>query len=140
MTVASGRAGTFRWDAGRVLVLITLCTAQLIASIDVTVVNVALPAISSGVGLDHADLQWAVSAYQRDGGRRGPGTRAGGSRGGSGQCTRTVGGALGLAGVSAVVASHASAGPDDAIGRGFVVCAALLGVAALCSLGLFRRR
>jgi len=42
--------------------------------------------------------------------------------------------------VSAVVASHASAGPDDAIGRGFVVCAALLGVAALCSLGLFRRR
>lgn len=54
--------------------------------------------------------------------------------------TRTVGGALGLAGVSAVVASHASAGPDDAIGRGFVVCAALLGVAALCSLGLFRRR
>jgi len=63
MTVASGRAGTFRWDAGRVLVLITLCTAQLIASIDVTVVNVALPAISSGVGLDHADLQWAVSAY-----------------------------------------------------------------------------
>ena len=63
MTVASGRAGTFRWDAGRVLMLITLCTGQLIASIDVTVVNVALPAISSGVGLDHADLQWAVSAY-----------------------------------------------------------------------------
>ena len=49
MTVASGRAGTFRWDAGRVLMLITLCTGQLIASIDVTVVNVALPAISSGL-------------------------------------------------------------------------------------------
>ena len=56
-------AAAFRWDGARILVLVVLCTAQLIESIDVTVVNVALPAIGAGLDLDDTDLQWVVSAY-----------------------------------------------------------------------------
>jgi len=62
--VAQSRAAEgFRWSTVRIVALATLCTAQLIESIDVTVANVALPAMKFDLGLSQASLQWVVSAY-----------------------------------------------------------------------------
>ncbi|MGI8413161.1 MAG: MFS transporter [Solirubrobacteraceae bacterium] len=56
-------ARRFTWRSAEILALSTLCIAQLIESIDVTVVNVALPAIRTGLNFSQANLQWVVSAY-----------------------------------------------------------------------------
>ena len=61
--VAPAPASQFRWRAVHVMALATLCVAQLIESVDVTVVNVALPAIKAGLGFSDGGLQWVVSAY-----------------------------------------------------------------------------
>jgi EmrB/QacA subfamily drug resistance transporter len=45
------------------LALTLLCLAQLMLVLDVTVVNVALPAIGHGLRLGRADLTWALTAY-----------------------------------------------------------------------------
>jgi len=139
MTVASGRAGTFRWDAGRVLMLITLCTTQLIASIDVTVVNVALPAISSGLASTTRTCSGPCLPTSTMAAVAGLGPEQAGVAAGLANATRTVGGALGLAGVSAVVASHASAGPD-ARSAGLRRLRRSPRRCRSVSLGLFRRR
>jgi EmrB/QacA subfamily drug resistance transporter len=47
-----------RWRA-----LVLLCLAQFMVILDVTVVNVALPAIGADLGLDRAALTWVVTAY-----------------------------------------------------------------------------
>jgi len=47
-----------RWRA-----LVLLCLAQFMVILDVTVVNVALPAIGADLALDRAALTWAVTAY-----------------------------------------------------------------------------
>src|ERR1700751_3313579 len=44
-------------------VLIVLCLAQFMVTLDATVVNVALPSIGRGLHFAAADLQWAVTAY-----------------------------------------------------------------------------
>jgi EmrB/QacA subfamily drug resistance transporter len=43
--------------------LIVLCAAQFMVILDITVVNVALPAIGDALDLAAADLQWVVTAY-----------------------------------------------------------------------------
>ena len=43
--------------------LILACLAQFMVILDVSVVNVALPAISHGLGFSEQDLQWVVNAY-----------------------------------------------------------------------------
>lgn len=45
------------------LVLTVVCLAQLMVVLDMTVVNVALPSISTDLGFAPADLQWVVNAY-----------------------------------------------------------------------------
>lgn len=55
-TTAPARSG--RWVA-----LGLLCLAQLMLMLDVTVVNVALPDIGSGLHLDRATLTWVLTAY-----------------------------------------------------------------------------
>src|SRR4030088_2611051 len=56
---AGGQApGSRRW-----LALGLLCLAQLMLILDITVVNVALPDIGSGLGLDRATLTWVLAAY-----------------------------------------------------------------------------
>lgn len=45
------------------LVLTVVCLCQLMVVLDMTVVNVALPAISTDLHFDPADLQWVVNAY-----------------------------------------------------------------------------
>jgi EmrB/QacA subfamily drug resistance transporter len=43
--------------------LLLACLAQFMVILDVSVVNVALPAIRHGLGFTEADLQWVVNAY-----------------------------------------------------------------------------
>ncbi len=45
------------------LLLALLCAAQLIVILDITIVNVALPAIGSDLELGPADLSWVGNAY-----------------------------------------------------------------------------
>src|SRR5919106_2919791 len=47
-----------RWQA-----LSLLCLAQFMVILDITVVNVALPAIGADLSLDRAALTWVVTAY-----------------------------------------------------------------------------
>ncbi|MFI6818629.1 MFS transporter [Nonomuraea sp. NPDC050328] len=44
-------------------VLVLLCLAQFMLIIDITVVQVALPAVGSGLDLDREALTWVVTAY-----------------------------------------------------------------------------
>ncbi|MFF7840635.1 MFS transporter [Streptomyces ossamyceticus] len=58
-TDRSGRRG--RTPAWAVLVLV--CGGQFLVILDVSVVNVALPAMRSDLGIGEAGLQWVVNAY-----------------------------------------------------------------------------
>ena len=44
-------------------ILATLCLAQLMISLDVLIVNIALPSAQRALGFGIADRQWAVTAY-----------------------------------------------------------------------------
>jgi EmrB/QacA subfamily drug resistance transporter len=52
------RAGGRPW-----MIVALLCAAQFMLILDITVVNVALPAIQADVGIALVDLQWVVTAY-----------------------------------------------------------------------------
>ena len=43
--------------------LVLACVAQFMVILDVSVVNVALPSIQSGLDFSHQNLQWVVNAY-----------------------------------------------------------------------------
>ncbi len=45
------------------LVLLLLLGSQFMLSVDFSILNVALPQVGAGVGLDHASLAWVVTAY-----------------------------------------------------------------------------
>ncbi|GGY31471.1 MFS transporter [Streptomyces omiyaensis] len=45
------------------LVLVVLCAAQFMVSLDFSVLNVALPALGADLGLSPSALQWAVTAF-----------------------------------------------------------------------------
>ncbi|MGA5566031.1 MFS transporter [Streptomyces platensis] len=45
------------------LVLLLLCGAQFIIALDFSILNVALPVLGRDLGMDQADLQWAVTAF-----------------------------------------------------------------------------
>lgn len=47
----------------RRLVLVTMCAGYFLVLLDVTIVNVSLPRIASGLGAGVSDLQWVVDAY-----------------------------------------------------------------------------
>jgi EmrB/QacA subfamily drug resistance transporter len=47
----------------RTLILATLCLASFLISVDVTIVNVALPTLVRDLGASTTDLQWIVDAY-----------------------------------------------------------------------------
>jgi EmrB/QacA subfamily drug resistance transporter len=50
-------------DRRRRATLIVVCLAQLMIVLDVTIVNVALPAIQSDLGFSQAGLTWVVNAF-----------------------------------------------------------------------------
>ena len=43
--------------------LLLICVAQLMATLDVTIVNLALPAVQGSLGLSNAGLAWVIDAY-----------------------------------------------------------------------------
>jgi EmrB/QacA subfamily drug resistance transporter len=45
------------------LVLALVCTAQFMVSLDIAIVNVALPAVQADLGMGQSALQWVVVAY-----------------------------------------------------------------------------
>ena len=53
----------FTWTRTHVLALVVLCLAALLDTIDVTVVNVAMPAIRNSLGFSEGGLAWMVAAY-----------------------------------------------------------------------------
>jgi MFS family permease len=46
-----------------VAVLLVLCVGHVLETVDITITNVALPAIRAGAGFDDADLSWVVNGY-----------------------------------------------------------------------------
>src|SRR4051794_23557924 len=60
MTVASAPAPI---DRRRWAALFVVCLAQLMIVLDVTIVNVALPAIQDDLGFSQSSLTWVVNAF-----------------------------------------------------------------------------
>src|SRR5215475_6464970 len=59
----SGAAGTAAGSSRRWLVLAVICVAYLMVTLDVTVMNLALPSAQDDLGFTNADRQWIVTAY-----------------------------------------------------------------------------
>ncbi|MGH3169990.1 MAG: MFS transporter, partial [Trebonia sp.] len=59
----AGGGAEFRWTRRHVLALAVLCLAALLDTIDVTVVNVAMPAIRNSLHFSESGLAWMVDAY-----------------------------------------------------------------------------
>ncbi|WP_333770827.1 MFS transporter [Streptomyces sp. IBSBF 2435] len=59
----SGAAGPPAADSRRWLILIVICTAYLMITLDVTVMNLALPSAQDALHFSNADKQWVVTAY-----------------------------------------------------------------------------
>ncbi|MBV9197201.1 MAG: MFS transporter [Solirubrobacterales bacterium] len=57
-TVATPSSNSRRWPT-----LLVVCLAQLMIVLDVTIVNVALPAIQHDLGFSQANLTWIVNAF-----------------------------------------------------------------------------
>jgi MFS family permease len=47
----------------RLVILVTCCLALVLAAMDVTIVNIALPAIRSDLHATVAELQWSIDGY-----------------------------------------------------------------------------
>jgi EmrB/QacA subfamily drug resistance transporter len=62
-TRAAGKATSEPMSAHLRATLILACLGQFMVILDVSVVNVALPAIRHGLGFSEQDLQWVVNAY-----------------------------------------------------------------------------
>ena len=54
---------SFTWTRRHVMALVVLCLAALLDTIDVTVVNVAMPAIRNSLHFSESGLSWMVDAY-----------------------------------------------------------------------------
>src|SRR3984957_21072364 len=84
MTAAITPPAAFVWTRRHVLALVVLCLAALLDTIDVTVVNVAMPAIKESLHFSESGLAWMVDArtWCRSAGSccsaGGPGTSSGG--------------------------------------------------------------
>src|SRR3984957_2848902 len=53
----------FAWARRHVIALVVLCLAALLDTIDVTVVNVAMPTIRTALHFSEGGLAWMVNAY-----------------------------------------------------------------------------
>jgi MFS family permease len=63
VTTASAAARSFVWTGRHVAILVVLCVGHVLETVDLTITNVALPAIRTGVGFDAAGLSWVVNGY-----------------------------------------------------------------------------
>jgi EmrB/QacA subfamily drug resistance transporter len=57
------QAASFVWTRRHTIALLTLCLAQLIELIDITIVNVTLPTMGRALGFSQGSLSWVVNAY-----------------------------------------------------------------------------
>jgi EmrB/QacA subfamily drug resistance transporter len=62
-TITASQRETETIGSSRWVTLVLLCTGVLMIVLDMTVVNVALPAIQQDLGFSQADLAWVVNAY-----------------------------------------------------------------------------
>ncbi|HVC67679.1 MAG TPA: MFS transporter [Acidimicrobiales bacterium] len=62
-TDASPVAPGGRARSSDTVILVTVCLAQFMVVLDISIVNVALPAIQRGLHFRAVDLQWVVTAY-----------------------------------------------------------------------------
>ncbi|MEU5213898.1 MFS transporter [Streptomyces sp. NPDC020742] len=63
ITAAAQSSTSRRTAAPAWLVTLLVCAGQFLVILDVSVVNVALPAMRTGLGLSELGLQWIVNAY-----------------------------------------------------------------------------
>jgi EmrB/QacA subfamily drug resistance transporter len=63
MTGRDGRVGSRHHRLPHRDVLVMLCVAEFVLTLDLSIVNVALPAVGDDLGLDTASLQWVVNGY-----------------------------------------------------------------------------
>src|ERR1700733_4090717 len=63
MAAAITPPAAFKWTRRHVLTLVVLCLAALLDTVDVTVVNVAMPAIRQSLHFSESGLSWMVNAY-----------------------------------------------------------------------------
>ena len=63
MTVASAPVAPSSSDSRRWATLAIVCLAQLMIVLDVTIVNVALPAIQQNLHFSQGNLTWVVNAF-----------------------------------------------------------------------------
>ena len=62
-TRRTAQAAAFTWSRRHVLALVVLCLAALLDTVDVTVVNVGMPAIRTSLHFSEGALPWMVNAY-----------------------------------------------------------------------------
>lgn len=53
----------FRWERSHTFALVVLCLALLLDTVDITIVNVALPTLQRDLHFSQAGLSWVVNAY-----------------------------------------------------------------------------
>jgi EmrB/QacA subfamily drug resistance transporter len=53
----------FTWSTSHTVALVVLCFAQLLDTVDITIVNVALPTLRTDLGFSATSLEWVVNAY-----------------------------------------------------------------------------
>jgi EmrB/QacA subfamily drug resistance transporter len=58
-----GAAGTTAGDSRKWLILAVIAISQLMVTLDLTVMNLALPSAQHALGFTNADRQWIVTAY-----------------------------------------------------------------------------
>lgn len=63
MTSTQAENETRRAEASPSVVLVVMCVGYFLVLLDVTIVNVALPSIGSGLHTDVSSLQWVVDGY-----------------------------------------------------------------------------
>jgi len=61
--VTAAPTGAGRARSSDTVILVVVCLAQFMVVLDVSIVNVALPAIQHSLGFRAVDLQWVVTAY-----------------------------------------------------------------------------
>ena len=62
-TASISTAGRAQPRSSKTALLLIVCLAQFMVILDVSIVNVALPSIHSGLGFSTTGLQWVVNAY-----------------------------------------------------------------------------
>ncbi|PTA45213.1 MFS transporter [Micromonospora sp. RP3T] len=60
---ASGQETPFVWTRRHTMIVLVICAALVMETIDVSIMNVALPPIKDEFGFTEADLSWVVNGY-----------------------------------------------------------------------------